>query len=214
MKREHLAFLAGGFAFGLLFGFALAYAVANRPDLDTAPAQATLEGPRGPDSPTQMGGGPSGGAAPMMARVNELKRALEANPQDVNVLVQLADLYQQAGLWDQAAGFYERVLVIEPGHYELEINLGLCYRGMGQFERALAAFARAHEIDPTQWQALFNTVVVAAMDARDFTRALGALDALEALDPPPPGMDPSQIRQLRDWIDETRTSPPIVEGQS
>jgi tetratricopeptide (TPR) repeat protein len=204
MKREHLAFLFGGFAFGALFGFAVAYGFAHRPELHLPAEQSTLEGPRGPQSPTEMGAGPSGGAAPMMARVNELKRALAAEPDNVGVLVELADLHQQAALWEQAARFYERALAVEPAHYELLVNLGLCYRGMGSPEQALAAFARAHEIDPGQWQALFNTVVVAATDARDFDTALAALEAIEALEPPPAGLDASHLRQLRDWLEQTR----------
>jgi tetratricopeptide (TPR) repeat protein len=211
VTREQLAFLCGGFAFGVLFGIAAAYAFWNTPDLDVTATSAELEGPRGPEAPGASGnrGGPGDAAAPMMAHINDLKRRLSEEPENVNVLVELADLHQQVAMWPQAAGFYERALAVESGHYELEVNLGLCYRGMGDYPRALAAFTRARELAPGQPEPLVNTISAAA-EARDYDRALEALTALEALDPLPEGLDAARIRELREWLEKAKLQAPAA----
>jgi tetratricopeptide (TPR) repeat protein len=207
VKREQLAFLCGGFAFGVLFGIAASYAFWNAPELDAAATSATFEGPRGPEAPGPGAGAGASSAAPMMAHINDLKRRLEEDPRNVYVLVELADLHQQVAMWPQAAGYYERALAVEPGHYELEVNLGLCYRGMGDYPRALAAFDRAREQAPRRPEPLVNTISAAA-EARDFDRALDALTALESIDPLPEGLDAARMRELREWLENARGQAP------
>lgn len=201
MKRESVAFLAGGFVFGILFGYMLFYAVQNPPELPSGGTTASaMDSTRGPNAPTQVGSTAGGGGAPMMARINQLKRDLEQDPQDLAAAAELADIYQRAGMWEPAAGYYERALEIAPQHPELLVNLGLCYRGMGKFEEAIEAFQRAHGLDNSNWQSLFNTVIVAAVDLRQFDVAFGALEAMEAIRPLPEGLEADHLKQLRDWL--------------
>jgi hypothetical protein len=197
VNRQNAAFLAAGLAFGALIGFALFHAVGSQPDLQARAAMNSIDAPRGPQSPTQMGSSPgSGGGGPMVARINGLKARLEQDPQDVNALVELADLYQQAGLWAQAADYYERALAIEEDHPDLLTNLGLCYRGTGEYDRAFEVFDRAHRTHPGHWQSLFNKIIVAAEQGRT-ELALETLEALEAIEPRPPELSEDRLLLLR-----------------
>ena len=213
MKREHLAFLCGGFAFGVLFGFGLFHAYENRPDLSgERVAEAELEGPRGPRAMAQTGPsgvGPSGaaGGAPMMREINALKTALQQNPDDVVALVRLGSVYQQVGMWDQAAGFYERAVESGEERPELLLNLGLSYRALGRYEEALDLFERTHRNNPDHWQSLFNAVVVAAGDMQRIDDAFMSLESLEAIgrrETLPQGFEPARVRQLRTWLEGLR----------
>lgn len=199
MKREHFAFLIGGLAFGVLIGFGTYHAVNTTPDLDQA-GQEMAADPRGPRAPTQTGGPNAGGGAPMVARVNELKRMLQQDPENAQVLLALANIYYDAAMWEQAAGYYERVVELEPDPDALT-DLGVCYRGLQQFDKALEIFARAHQLDPAHWQSLYNTVVVAGLDLGRVDEARRALDAIEAIEPRPPGLEQARLNQLRDILE-------------
>jgi tetratricopeptide (TPR) repeat protein len=111
----------------------------------------------------------------------------------------LADIHYDAAMWKAAAGYYERAAELEP-NADVLTDLGVCYRGMGEFDRALESFARAFELDPGHWQSMYNTVIVAAQDVGRFDLAERALAAMAAIDPPPPELDPARFEQLRESV--------------
>ncbi len=187
MKRDHLAFLVAGLAFGFLLGFGWFHARSIAPGAarsDGASAEAT--GPRGPMAPTQSGA-PAGGG-PMVAEINELKARLARDPKDLKALVRLANLYHDVSMWPEAAAYYERAVELDASDADLLTDLGVCYRGLQRFDDALAMFDRASAANPRHWQSLYNTIVVAAFDTARFDRAEEALRKLERFDPPPPNL--------------------------
>jgi tetratricopeptide (TPR) repeat protein len=217
MNREQATFLIGGLAFGILLGAGVYHAVATRPDPALVPAEASEPPmPRGPAAPTQgaaPGAAPGAAAAPMIAEINRLKGVLQAEPTNAVALRRLGDLYHDAGMFQQAVGYYERLRELTPQDADLLTDLGVCYRGLGEFDRALGLFAEAHRAVPRHWQSLFNTVIVAASDAGRFDLAAQALDALEALDPPPPDLDRAELTRLREAFERLRAEPPPVANR-
>src|ERR1700752_4127343 len=126
MRRDHLAFLLGGLAFGILIGFALFKAVATRPGAAPEEASSEIPAPAGPAAPTQSLAADGGGGAPMLAEINALKERVRANPSDAEAWVRLGSLYQQAGMAEQAVDFYERAVAIRPDDAALLNELGIC----------------------------------------------------------------------------------------
>ena len=155
--------------------------------------------PAGPMAPTQTGAGQSDGGAPMVAEINALKQRLQGNEKDVEALVRLANIHHDVGMWQQAIGYYERALVVQPGDPDLLTDMGICYRGTGSFDRAVELFAEAQELDPSHWPSLFNTVIVTGFDLGQFDRAMAALEAMEALEPQPP-----RLGELRHALEQAR----------
>ena len=83
MKKEYVAFLIGGFLFGVLFGYGLFNALEQQPARAAVTQQGgPPAGPAGPAAPTQMGGD----GAPMVAEINELKHVLQQDPTDLQAL--------------------------------------------------------------------------------------------------------------------------------
>ena len=200
MTREHVMFLFGGLAFGILIGFGSYHAIHTAPKLEQASVGGgAVPAPQGPPAPTQLGPNAQGGA-PMVAVVNQLKRLLQESPNDDQVLLKLANLYHDAAMWEQAVGYYERVLELAPPNADLLTDLGVCYRGLRRFDEALATFERANQLDPSHWQSLYNTVVVAGFDVNRFELALGALDAMESIDPRPSELDAVRLERLRERL--------------
>ncbi len=207
MTREHLMFLFGGLAFGILIGFGSYHAIHTAPSLAQAPiGGGAVPAPQGPPAPTQIGPNAEGGA-PMVAMVNRLKRMLQESPNDDQVLLKLANLYHDAAMWEQAAGYYERVVELVAPNADTLTDLGVCYRGLRQFDEALAAFDRAHSLDPAHWQSLYNTVVVAGFDVKRLELALQALDAMESIDPRPSELDAARLQRLREMLEPAAATP-------
>ena len=193
-------FLFGGLAFGILIGFGSYHAIHRGPSLAQAPVDGgQVPSPQGPPAATQIGPNAQGGA-PMVATVNRLKRMLQESPDDEQVLLKLANLYYDAAMWEPAAGYYERVVALAPPSADLLTDLGVCYRGSRRFDDALATFERANKLEPTHWQSLYNTVVVAGFDVNRFGLAIEALDAMESIDPRPAGLDQARLERLREML--------------
>lgn len=191
MKRDNVAYLAAGLAFGFVFGLGLFHTLAWRPEAQLAAGGAGAEtppSPAGPMAPTQTqgaapAGAPPAGAAPMIARINDLKRRLQADPKDAAALLELANVYHEVGMFEQAIGFYEQAMAITPNDPDLLTDLGICYQKLRNNDHALELFARAQSIDPKHWQSLYNTVVVLAFQLGRLDEAETALRRLEAAHP-------------------------------
>ncbi len=215
MNKDHIAFLFAGLAFGALLGFGLFQAIASRPDLSgAAPGMAGIPAPQGPAAPGQFaGGGAAGpGGAPMVKRVNDLKRALQQNPKSLEVLVSLANLYHDAGIWPEAVSYYERAVAVAPNNPDLLTDLGISYRGVREFDRALENFGKAQQIDPSHWQSLFNTVVVAGFDLKKKDLAMEAMRSMEVIQPRPAELTADRLAQLRQALEQIDS--PAADGGS
>ncbi len=199
MKKEQFLFLIGGFAFGVLVGFGIFKVHSERPRLDLAAQSGQIGSPAGPRAPGQGQTAGGGGAAPMTAQINELKRRLEANPEDFAAAVMLGGMYYQVGMFPQALEFYDIAVSIRPDDPDLLTDSGNVRREMGRHADALERFRQAHEIDPNHWQALFNTVVVATFDLNQMELADTAFAKLETLNAPP-----AQLAELKEAMETFR----------
>lgn len=202
MKREHLVFLAGGFAFGILVGWGVFNAFERMPGLETEAGPAPMAmGPQGTPAPTQVGPSGNAGAAPMMQEINALKARLQDAPDDFPTLVRLGGIYFDAAMWDQAAGYYERAVEQRPDDPDLLTDLGTCYRGQQKFDKAIDMFRQAGELDPGHWQSRFNFAVVAGIDLGQYDIAMAMVEALEAMQPPP-----RRVGELRKVLEQARAA--------
>ncbi len=201
MKRENLAFLAAGLAFGLLIGLAIDE-FGSPPAAAPAPAASAPAAPAGPAAPTQTGPA-AGGGAPMMQQMNALRARLEENPEDLQALTGMAHMFHDIQSWDQAKPYYERAIAIAPDDPDLITDFGVCFVGTGEFDRALELFTRAQEARPGHPQSLFNTAIVAGLYQKDFARAEAAIAKLEEV---APGFD--RLQQLKSDVAAAKSGAP------
>jgi tetratricopeptide (TPR) repeat protein len=91
-----------------------------------------------------------------------LDRALKIDPNDSELLREVGFVYRKKGLpyYSQAAGYMERALQLNDHDSELHGMLGGLFRRRGEYERALAQYKRAHELQPDD---LYPLVTVGAM---------------------------------------------------
>lgn len=199
MKKDHAAFLFAGLAFGFLLGFGLFRAIDTRPGhVAEAPASDEVPGPMGPAAATQTAGA-GGGGAPMMAEINALKERVQKDPKDVQAWSRLANIYQDAGMFEQAIQFYQRAVDLAPTNANVLTDLGICYQELKQFDKALDLLERAQKADPANWQSLYNIVVVAGLEMHRFDRADAAMARLQEIRP-----DAPNLSQLKDALNKAR----------
>jgi len=146
VKRENAAFLIGGLAFGMLLGFGLFHTFYSRPVVQpSAAGNASAPAPMGPAAPTQTGGGD---AAPMTGRIDELKRRVQANPEDLEALIELVQLYSSVGMTDPAIQYFERAVAVRPDDPVLVSGLAHMYHDASRWEPAIRAYERALTLKP------------------------------------------------------------------
>jgi len=185
LKKDHLAFLLAGLAFGFLLGFGLFRAIESRPGRGGVEASAEIPSPMGPAAPTQN----QASGAPMMAEINALKERVQKDPNDVAAWTRLANLFQDAGMFAPAIEIYQRAIKLSPNDANLLTDLGICYQETKQFDKALEHLERAQKADPANWQSLYNIVVVAGLEMRRFDRADAAMARLQQLRPDAPNLE-------------------------
>ena len=196
MKREQVAMLVGGFAFGVLVGFGLAQVGGGPEQARQAAAPQQRQAPPPSQGQAQAG-------APMLEEIGKLRELLKVDPENLAALKRMGNLYHDAQMWPQAVEFYEKAVRLTPDDPNLLTDLGTCYGGMQQNGQAVAMFTRANAIDPNHWQSLYNTVIIAGLNSHDFDTAEAALAKLANL---PAGQQ--QVPQLRQALEQARAEHP------
>jgi len=102
----------------------------------------------------------------MNTQIDELEKKLDSEPENVEVLIELASLYGEENEIRKAVDLLEQALGIDPENATAHYDLGVCYLKVLKsdlevsdiwedkaddeefFELAIVAFQRALEIDP------------------------------------------------------------------
>lgn len=103
----------------------------------------------------------------IQARVRELARAKQSSSGSASAAEQLANgwlaranqLYDK-GQWDEAKNAFLKYLEESPEDVSAMADLGVCYKELGDYDRALRNFDRALVLDPGHWQAIYNKIIV------------------------------------------------------
>ena len=177
--------------FGVLLGFIAGYLMHEvmvgrqpprlPPGMSTT---ATVSGDQAGNAPAEQppsAGAPSG--APMMAEVQDLEARIAKDPKDAEALRRLGDLNFDISNWQKARDLYGRYLELRPGDPDVMTDLGVTYRGLKEFDRALELFDRVGKTAPDHWQSRYNQVVVLAFDLNKVDAARQVLAELQRLQP-------------------------------
>lgn len=84
------------------------------------------------------------------------EKALEVNPEEVEILYSLGLIHFELKKYDQAIDYLERLLELSPGHYKALLIIGTAYIKMRKFDRAEEYIQKSIEINPKQKLAYLN----------------------------------------------------------
>ncbi|HUT36999.1 MAG TPA: tetratricopeptide repeat protein [Planctomycetota bacterium] len=118
----------------------------------------------------------------LIEAVDELERALDADPSHVETLMTLADSYFESLNFRAVREMAERVLEVEPDHHGALNLLGLLLLVPHDYEEAEAMFLRALTVKPEDPETLSN-LALALYGEGEGDMAVGVLKRVVARDP-------------------------------
>ena len=136
--------------------------------------------------PVAESSAPSGAPPPVPideARVEELQSAAEQAPDDIQVRVDLANLYFEAQRYEEAIPWFEAALALGLEEVQVSTNLGVAYFYIDDVDQALAQFERSLELDPTHGQTLLSIGIVRAFGKQDLEGAIEVWEEVQRLMP-------------------------------
>jgi hypothetical protein len=194
MNREQSAFLLGGVVFGIVTGLILGFVFFKPGVIGDPPVNLQGGAPVSASEgmAAQQGGG---GAAPatggmdpgatmgkVMQEVQNLKSVLDKDPNNLDALVRLGDMYFEVGKYDESQKFYSKAVSLDPRNPEVHTALALCLLNMGQAAQSLKECQSAMTLKPDYWPAVAYSII-AAVQVGDRAVATESLARLKQLNP-------------------------------
>ena len=181
-------------AFCLVLGVTLGYLFRGSasPDANTASAAtgsaSSAAQAAAPQDPAQMKAMLDKATAPLL-------EAIKNNPNDLESIVGLGNVYYDGQQYPQAIHYYEQALQLRPENADVITDLGTAYWYMGDADKAIAQFKKSLKIRPNHAGTLFNMGIVEWQGKMDPSAAVTAWEQLLKTNP-----DYPQRQQIEDFI--------------
>ncbi|MEE8348596.1 MAG: tetratricopeptide repeat protein [Acidobacteriota bacterium] len=193
MKNKQIVTAVAGTLVGFILGFFVSQVFVSSPagmndPQSGAPTQGASQVP--PEHPT----------AEVMERLTELQSQAEAEPENGQVRISLANAYYDMGRFDGAIQWYEEALLLIPDDVNIRTDLGTAYLYTGNPVKAVELYNQSLETQPDHAQTLYN-LGVTYLSTGQPAEALKSLQNL--LDFHPDHPDYEAIQQQIDKIKET-----------
>lgn len=180
MKKETVIFVVVvAFLVGFVSGATVAIlkvkggaqkaAVMQKPQM--APQMAPMPAPSGP-SPIEL--------AP---KIQALKDIVKKDPKNLPAWVELGNLYFDSDQPKEAIEAYSKYLAVKPDNPDVRTDIGIMFRKLGEFDRALEEFRKAAQSDPKHINSRYNIGLVLLHDKQDIKGAIKVWEEYLKVDP-------------------------------
>lgn len=201
MKSKTFAVGAVCLLLGGLIGYISGTQIAFRQIKEIARPAGNQPDSSPPASPSQSAVPEGHPTITTSADLETLKKAVDAAPNNLTLVTELANKLYDAARYEEAIPYYRRVLTLEPRNVSVSTDLGTALFYTGQPDAAIAQFNQSLQIDPRHAQTLHNLVIVNLQGKKDVNAAKEALDRLKNVDPNNPS-----IPNLQSMISPSGTS--------
>jgi len=191
-------------AFCLVLGVALGYLFRGSGSAVEETATATTANSSAPQGASQNQPGPEQQKEIIKRTAAPLLATLNANPNDFDTLVKVANLYYDGQQFPEAIKYYERALKISPENADVRTDFGTALWYMGEADKAIAEFQKSLKSRPGHPETLFNLGVVRWQGKMDPKGAVQSWEELLRQNPNYP-----QREQVLQFIEKAKQHPPI-----
>ncbi len=142
---------------------------------------------------------PSGANMAAIPQIEDMERQVKANPGDLGMSLQLANFLSDNRFYDKAITYYQSYLQKKPKDNNARVDMGICYKEIGQYDNATREMKQALAYDPSHLFATFNLGIV-ALDEGKMYMDQGQMDRANEL-----------IKESNDWFKKTFALAPTSE---
>jgi cytochrome c-type biogenesis protein CcmH/NrfG len=163
-------------------------AMVQKPQM--APPGAPAPAPKGPD-PLESA-----------SKIKTLMEIVKNDPKNLPAWVELGNLYFDTDQPKEAIEAYSQYLAIKPDNPDVRTDLGIMYRKLGQFDRAIEEFRKAAQSDPKHVNSRYNIGLVLLHDKQDIKGAVKAWEDYLKVDP-----NSERAQRIRAQIEKMKAMP-------
>jgi tetratricopeptide (TPR) repeat protein len=176
MKKETVILAVGiAFVVGFITGATVAILKANK----GVEAPSRLENPEMAPAPVPPGPSP----LEVASKIRALKEIVQKDPENLSAWVELGNLYFDSDQPKEATEAYGKYLAAKPENPDVRTDMGIMYRRLGEFDRALEEFRKAAQSDPRHINSRYNIGIVLLHDKQDIKGAIKAWGEYLQVDP-------------------------------
>lgn len=132
-------------------------------------------------------------------QIEDVERQVKANPADFGLTLQLANLLSDNRFYDKAITYYQTYLKMKPKDTNARVDMGICYKEIGQYDASMREMKQALQDDPKHLFATFNLGIV-TLDEGKMCMDRGQMDKANEF-----------IRESNDWFRKTVELDPTSE---
>ncbi len=135
-------------------------------------------------------------------KIKTLKDIVKKDPKNLPAWVELGNLYFDSEQPKEAIEAYSQYLAIKPDNPDVRTDMGIMYRKLGDFDRAIEEFRKAAQIDPKHINSRYNIGLVLLHDKQDIKGAVKAWEDYLKVDP-----NSERAQRIRTQIEKMKTMP-------
>jgi len=180
MKKETVIIsVVIAFIIGFITGATVAILRGKKETPRPAMVQKPQMAPRVTEAPEPQGPNPM----EVAAKVQALKDIVKKDSKNLSAWVELGNLYFDSNQRQEAVHAYQQYLAIKPDNADVRTDLGIMYRKLGEFDKALEEFRKAAKSDPRHVNSRYNIGIVLLHDKQDIKGAIQAWEEYLRVDP-------------------------------
>lgn len=163
-------------------------AMVQKPQM--APPGAPATAPKGPD-PLESA-----------SKIKTLREIVKNDPKNLPAWVELGNLYFDTDQPKEAIEAYSQYLAIKPDNPDVRTDMGIMYRSLGQFDKAIEEFRKAAQSDSKHVNSRYNIGLVLLHDKQDIKGAVKAWEDYLKVDP-----NSERAQRLKAQIEKMKAMP-------
>lgn len=97
---------------------------------------------------------------PNYQAINDLRNRMLANPNDINLMLQLAHTLHDNGMYEEAITNYKKYIEVDSSKPEIFIDAGVCYFNLKKYDEAISMIKKGLELNPDHLIGNYNMGIV------------------------------------------------------
>jgi len=199
MKKETVILaIVVAFLVGFISGATVAILKGTKGAEKPAVVQKPQMAPAGVPAP----GPPARDSIEVASQIKTLKEIVKKDPKNLPAWVELGNLYFDTDQPKEAIEAYSQYLAVKPDNPDVRTDMGIMYRKLGQFDKAIEEFRKAAQSDPKHVNSRYNIGLVLLHDQQDIKSAIKAWEDYLKVDP-----NSERAQRIRAQIEKMKSMP-------